>query len=131
MSGHVAQVFRDDGAWSRALQDLHRALVPNGALAFESRNPAARTWERWTRQATLRTLDTPRRAVSMGWWSAAPEFRLSAVAQEICRHSTVGRVTRGTTPITRATHPTKPPDHTSEFLVPAKTAKPAASTLLE
>jgi SAM-dependent methyltransferase len=59
MSGHVAQVFRDDDAWSAALRDLHRALVPGGVLAFESRNPAARGWERWTRSATLRTVDTP------------------------------------------------------------------------
>ncbi|MEV0396376.1 class I SAM-dependent DNA methyltransferase [Polymorphospora rubra] len=57
MSGHVAQVFREDEAWSRALGDLNRALVPHGTLAFESRNPAASAWERWTRQATLRTLN--------------------------------------------------------------------------
>ncbi|XVV09091.1 class I SAM-dependent DNA methyltransferase [Actinoplanes sp. CA-131856] len=56
-SGHVAQVFLDGEAWARALRDLRRALVPQGALAFESRNPAARGWERWTREATLRTLD--------------------------------------------------------------------------
>lgn len=56
MSGHVAQVFRDDDPWSRALDDLHRALVPDGTLAFESRNPAVRAWERWTRAATLRNL---------------------------------------------------------------------------
>ena len=59
MSGHVAQVFRDDQAWARVVEDLHRALVPHGTLAFESRNPAAKAWERWTRDATLRTLDTP------------------------------------------------------------------------
>jgi len=33
MSGHVAQVFRDDDAWSDALQHLHRALVPHAVLA--------------------------------------------------------------------------------------------------
>jgi SAM-dependent methyltransferase len=59
MSGHVAQVFRDDDAWSRVLRDLHRALVPGGVLAFESRDPGARAWERWTREATLRAVDTP------------------------------------------------------------------------
>jgi SAM-dependent methyltransferase len=58
MSGHVAQVFRDDDAWSQTPRDLHRALVPGGTLAFESRNPAARGWERWTRGSTLRTVDT-------------------------------------------------------------------------
>jgi SAM-dependent methyltransferase len=38
MSGHVAQVFREDESWARVVEDLHRALVPKGALAFESRN---------------------------------------------------------------------------------------------
>jgi SAM-dependent methyltransferase len=55
MSGHVAQVFLDDAAWERVLHDLHGALVPGGTLAFESRDPAARAWDRWTRADTLRT----------------------------------------------------------------------------
>jgi SAM-dependent methyltransferase len=59
MSGHVAQVFREDASWAKALHDLHRALVAGGTLAFESRNPAFRGWERWTRPSTLRTVDTP------------------------------------------------------------------------
>lgn len=59
MSGHVAQVFTDDESWLNALIDLHHALVPGGVLAFESRNPAARRWTDWNRDATLRTLTTP------------------------------------------------------------------------
>ncbi|MGI8613120.1 MAG: class I SAM-dependent methyltransferase [Nocardioidaceae bacterium] len=59
MSGHVAQVFTDDEAWIAALSDLHEALVEGGTLAFESRNPSARKWKGWTRELTLRTVDTP------------------------------------------------------------------------
>lgn len=59
MSGHVAQVFVEDAAWAAVLDDLHRALRPGGTLAFESRNPDARGWERWTRADTLRTVGTP------------------------------------------------------------------------
>jgi hypothetical protein len=55
----VAQVFLGDLAWARTLRDLHRALVPGGTLAFESRHPGARRWEQWTRAATLRTVDSP------------------------------------------------------------------------
>lgn len=59
MSGHVAQVFVEDDAWLAALLDLRRALVPGGLLTFESRNPGARKWEAWTRELTLRTIETP------------------------------------------------------------------------
>ena len=58
MSGHVAQLFAEEDAWSAVLGDLHEALRPGGALAFESRNPTARGWERWTREHTLRTVET-------------------------------------------------------------------------
>jgi len=48
MSGHVAQFFLTDDAWTTALAALRRALRPGAWLAFESRNPEAREWERWT-----------------------------------------------------------------------------------
>jgi SAM-dependent methyltransferase len=47
MTSHVAQVFVDDAAWSETLGHLARALVPDGRLAFDSRDPAARAWEAW------------------------------------------------------------------------------------
>lgn len=56
MSGHVAQVFVDDEAWMQVLRDARRALRPGGVIAFESRNPDARGWARWTRDQTLRTI---------------------------------------------------------------------------
>ncbi|WP_125777873.1 class I SAM-dependent methyltransferase [Antribacter gilvus] len=36
----------------RALDAVARSLRPGGVLAFETRNPAYREWERWTRDAT-------------------------------------------------------------------------------
>ncbi|MPV37447.1 class I SAM-dependent methyltransferase [Georgenia subflava] len=42
----------------RALRRISGALRPGGVLAFESRNPSAREWERWTREATLGERDT-------------------------------------------------------------------------
>lgn len=71
MSGHVAQVFVEDGAWLAALRDLHRALVPGGLLAFESRNPNARKWEAWTRELTLRTVETPEGTIEFWHETAA------------------------------------------------------------
>jgi ubiquinone/menaquinone biosynthesis C-methylase UbiE len=47
MTSHVAQFFVGDDDWADVLADLHRALVPGGRLVFDSRDPAARAWERW------------------------------------------------------------------------------------
>ncbi len=58
MTGHVAQFFLTDDDWRANLVALHYALRPGGLLAFESRNPEAREWERWTRAAT-RSVDDP------------------------------------------------------------------------
>jgi SAM-dependent methyltransferase len=46
MTGNVAQVFLDDAEWAATLRAIHAALRPGGYLAFESRNPEVRAWER-------------------------------------------------------------------------------------
>ena len=48
MAGHVAQVFVTDEQWAATLGQLARAVVAGGGLAFETRNPAAQAWRRWT-----------------------------------------------------------------------------------
>jgi hypothetical protein len=57
MTGHVAQFFRTAADWQRALGALRVGLRPGGRLAFETRNPAAREWERWTAAARTRVRD--------------------------------------------------------------------------
>lgn len=59
MTSHVAQIFVDDAEWSQLLSDLHRALVPGGLLAFDSRDPQARRWEQWNRQDSWRVTTLP------------------------------------------------------------------------
>lgn len=59
MTGNVAQVFLDDAAWRATLAAIHAALRPGGYLAFESRNPEDRAWERWNRAATYERFDSP------------------------------------------------------------------------
>lgn len=44
----------DDAAWHGTLRDLHRALVPGGRLAFDTRDPRAQAWRRWTPRETRR-----------------------------------------------------------------------------
>jgi SAM-dependent methyltransferase len=48
MSGHVAQFILKDADWLEALAGVKEALRPGGYLAFESRDPRAREWKRWT-----------------------------------------------------------------------------------
>ena len=48
MTGHVAQFFLTDSDWMDALGSIRSALRPGGYLMFESRNPLARRWTRWT-----------------------------------------------------------------------------------
>lgn len=47
MTGHVAQAIVGAEEWAATLTDLHRVLAPGGVLAFDSRDPEARAWERW------------------------------------------------------------------------------------
>ncbi|WP_244813916.1 bifunctional 2-polyprenyl-6-hydroxyphenol methylase/3-demethylubiquinol 3-O-methyltransferase UbiG [Caballeronia sp. Lep1P3] len=54
MTGHVAQIFLDDASLFATLAAARRALRPGGRIAFESRNPAARAWEDWTPERSLR-----------------------------------------------------------------------------
>ena len=92
MSGHVAQVFTEDSTWLVALRDLHRALVPGGLLAFESRNPAARKWEDWTRELTLRTVETPDGAVE--FWHETVDVDLPLVGYDtLTRNLRTGQAT--------------------------------------
>ncbi|GGJ27933.1 class I SAM-dependent methyltransferase [Paenarthrobacter histidinolovorans] len=59
MTAHVAQAIHDDGGWCRTLADVRRALAPGGRLAFDSRDPAARAWERWNPENTRITHTLP------------------------------------------------------------------------
>ena len=48
MTGHAFQVLTGDAELATALAAIARALAGNGRFAFETRNPLARGWERWT-----------------------------------------------------------------------------------
>ena len=67
MTSHVAQFFVTDDAFATALADLHRALRRGGRLIFDSRDPAARGWERWNPAASRRTLRLPAGGTCVTW----------------------------------------------------------------
>jgi SAM-dependent methyltransferase len=59
LTSHVAQVFVDDAGWADVLADLRRCLVPGGRLAFDSRDPDDRRWERWNPTDSRRRVPLP------------------------------------------------------------------------
>lgn len=63
MTGHVAQVFLDDTSWAANLTAIHRSLKSSGHLAFESRDPTASAWQKWTPEHTRRRVDGPNESV--------------------------------------------------------------------
>ncbi|MFG2291948.1 class I SAM-dependent methyltransferase [Streptomyces sp. NPDC048603] len=59
MTANVAQAITGPQAWLGTLRGAYGALRPGGLLVFETRDPAARAWERWHRGATYRVTAVP------------------------------------------------------------------------
>lgn len=59
MTGNVAQVFLADADWAQVLAAIRGSVRGTGWLVFETRDPARRAWEGWTRARTYRDLQVP------------------------------------------------------------------------
>lgn len=59
MTGNVAQAIADPADWAATLAASFAALRPGGHLVFETRDPARRAWEGWTRERTYTVTDVP------------------------------------------------------------------------
>ncbi|MEY9490599.1 SAM-dependent methyltransferase [Streptomyces calvus] len=59
MTANVAQAVVAPDAWHGTLRGAHAALRPGGRLVFETRDPARRAWERWTREDSYGRTDVP------------------------------------------------------------------------
>jgi SAM-dependent methyltransferase len=57
MTGHAFQVLIEDAGLRAALAAVRTALQDGGRFVFETRNPAARAWERWTPERFLQVED--------------------------------------------------------------------------
>lgn len=58
MTGNVAQVFVDDKMWHATLSGVRKAIRVGGYLIFETRDPAFRGWQKWTRDESISITDT-------------------------------------------------------------------------
>ncbi|NJP65660.1 class I SAM-dependent methyltransferase [Streptomyces spiramenti] len=59
MTANVAQAIVEPDVWAGTLRGARAALRPGGRLVFETRVPARRVWERWTRERTHRVSEVP------------------------------------------------------------------------
>ena len=67
LTGNAAQSIAEPREWAATLHGIRSALRPGGHLVLETRDPAARAWEGWTREATLRTTDAPGVGAVTSW----------------------------------------------------------------
>ncbi|MEU0168308.1 class I SAM-dependent methyltransferase [Streptomyces iakyrus] len=59
MTANVAQEIVDPDTWQKTLRGAYEALRPGGHLVFETRDPAGRAWEEWTREHSYRVTEIP------------------------------------------------------------------------
>jgi ubiquinone/menaquinone biosynthesis C-methylase UbiE len=67
LTGNVAQAIVDTDDWDATLHAVRNCLRPGGHIVFETRVPAARAWERWTRDATYGAIDIEEIGRVAGW----------------------------------------------------------------
>lgn len=68
MTGNVAQAIVEPGEWDGTLRGVYAALRPGGVLVFETRDPARREWEEWTREETYQVVPVPSVGVVENWY---------------------------------------------------------------
>jgi SAM-dependent methyltransferase len=72
MTGHAFQVLIEDAELRAALAAVRRALQDGGRFVFETRNPQARVWERWTPERCLEADDGQGNTVRVSFEIEAP-----------------------------------------------------------
>ena len=60
LTGHAFQVFLTPDDQAAALTTIATHLAPNGRFIFDSRNPAAEAWKRWTPDQSQRVIEHSR-----------------------------------------------------------------------
>ncbi|MFJ9864572.1 class I SAM-dependent methyltransferase [Streptomyces sp. NPDC101165] len=73
MTGHAFQELLGDGQVRGTLRGACRALADGGRFVFETRNPAARAWERWTPDRVHEFTDGDGAPVRV-WHEAEPDL---------------------------------------------------------
>lgn len=67
MTGNAAQQLAGPDMWRESLRGVHEALRPGGHFVFETRDPARRAWEEWTREASYGVTEIAGVGAVEGW----------------------------------------------------------------
>ena len=67
MTGHAFQSLISDAGVRDSLAAIHRALVPGGTFAFETRNPTVREWEQWHHGTPMEVTDSAGRELRISY----------------------------------------------------------------
>lgn len=73
LTGHAFQVFLTDHDRTLALATIAAHLQPHGRFVFDSRNPDAMAWTRWTPALSRRELTHPTLGQVAAWTDASHE----------------------------------------------------------
>ena len=73
MTGHAFQTLLTRADRQAVIATIARHLVAGGRFFFDSRNPDARAWDRWTKAATLGNFRHPDRGQITRWTTASQD----------------------------------------------------------
>lgn len=67
LTGHAFQVFLSRGDQAAVLRTIAAHLGPGGRFVFDTRNPVAEAWLRWSPERSRRTIEHPRLDTIDAW----------------------------------------------------------------
>jgi SAM-dependent methyltransferase len=82
LTGHAFQVFLTPEDQAAALRTIALHLSPHGRFVFDSRNPAAAAWRRWTPEPSRRRLNHPTFGRVEAWNDASHDAATGIVTYE-------------------------------------------------
>ncbi|WP_393058218.1 class I SAM-dependent methyltransferase [Streptomyces sp. LN549] len=92
MTANVAQAIADPEAWRTTLRSAYEALRPGGHLVFETRVPARRAWEEWTREASYKVTEVPGVGTVESWFEVVEVNGPLVTFRETCALTADGQV---------------------------------------